>query len=79
MEHSIHNMSNLFAQLGEPSDELAISRFIETHSPLPNGMKLHEAGFWTVAQADFLSRAISDDADWATVTDDLNAQLHGRH
>lgn len=79
MEHAIHNMSNLFAQLGSPNDEFAISRFIDTHGPLPNGTRLHEASFWTIAQANFLSEAISDDADWAEVADDLNVMLHGRH
>lgn len=79
MEHSIHNMSNLFAQLGKPNDELAIARFIETHAPLAGGIQLHEATFWTIGQANFLSEAISDDADWAAVADDLNTQLHGRH
>ncbi len=79
MEHAIHSMSNLFAQLGKPSDEFSISRFIEAHAPLPDAMQLHEAGFWTVSQAGFLAEAISDDADWAKVADDLNAMLHGRH
>lgn len=76
MEQSVHNMSNLFAQLGQPSDELAISAFIESHRPLPGGMLLHEASFWTCAQASFLREAINDDADWAEVADRLNAQLH---
>lgn len=79
MEHAIHNMSNLFAQLGKPNDEVAISRFIETHAPLPNGMRLHEASFWTISQASFLSEAISDDADWSEVADDLNVMLHSKH
>lgn len=79
MEHAIHNMNNLFAQLGKPNDEVAISRFIETHAPLPNEMRLHEASFWTIGQASFLSEAISDDADWAEVADDLNAMLHRGH
>lgn len=78
MEHGIHTLSNLFAQLGKPSDDVSISRFIETHAPLPNGMRLDEARFWTCSQATFLREAISDDADWAEVTDNLNAQLHGR-
>jgi len=79
MEHSTHNMSNLFAQLGQPSDELSITGFIEAHTPLPGGVRLHEASFWSVAQATFLCEALNDDADWAEVADDLNTQLHGRH
>ena len=79
MERSKHDMGNLFAQLGQPSDETAIARFIETHSPLPGDMRLHEANFWTCNQAAFLREAISDDADWAEVAEQLNSELHARH
>lgn len=76
MERSVHDMSNLFAQLGQPSDETAISSFIEAHRPLPGDMLLHEASFWTYSQASFLREAITDDADWAEIADNLNAELH---
>ena len=79
MESSQHNMSNLFAQLGQACDEEAISSFIESHRPLPNGLPLHEATFWTVAQAQFLREAMTDDADWAEMADTLNSALHARH
>jgi len=79
MEQTIHNMSNLFAQLGKPSDEIAILKFIETYAPLAKDVQLHEASFWTSAQATFLYEAIRDDADWAEVADSLNAQLHAGH
>lgn len=79
MERAIHNMSHLFAQLGKPSDEMAISKFIETHAPLDGAVQLHEARFWTSAQASFLQESINDDADWAEVTDNLNVQLHAGH
>lgn len=76
MEQAIHSMSNLFAQLGKPSDETAISLFIASHAPLPSEVRLHEAVFWTSAQALFLSEAVSDDADWAEVAENLNSRLH---
>ena len=80
MERPVHNMSNLFAQLGHPSDEAAIARFIETHSPLAEGIQLYEAAFWTESQACFLREAILQDADWAEVADELNAELRApRH
>lgn len=79
MESAMHDMCNLFAQLGEPCDDAAISKFIETHAPLPGETLLHEAKFWTSAQAAFLRDAISDDADWAEVADSLNSQLHSGH
>ncbi len=77
METPIHRMTNLFAQLGLPSDQAAIEHFIETHRPLATSA-LHEAPFWTPAQAAFLHDEILEDADWAEVVDELNAQLHVR-
>jgi Protein of unknown function (DUF2789) len=79
MERPVHNMSNLFAQLGQPNDEAAITQFIESHRPLAEDVQLHEATFWTPAQAAFLREAISDDADWAEVVDELNGDLRARH
>lgn len=75
METPMHSMNSLFDQLGLPSDEEAIERFIETHSPLAPGVLLADAPFWTPAQASFLREEIIEDADWAEVVDELNAQL----
>lgn len=79
MERPVHNLSNLFAQLGQPNDEASIARFIETHAPLPDSLQLHEATFWTPAQAGFLREAILEDGDWAEVVDELNNDLRARH
>lgn len=78
METPIHSMSTLFDQLGLPSDSAAIEGFIEAHGPLPPGLALSDAPFWTSAQATFLREEIFEDADWAEVVDELNAQLHAR-
>ena len=78
MEHAIHPFSELFAQLGLPDDHARIQQFIATHSPLPDGMRLEEAPFWTPAQAQLLREERLDDADWAMVVDRLNVALHGR-
>ena len=78
MEHAIHPFSELFAQLGLPDDRASIQQFIATHSPLPDGMRLEEAPFWTPAQAQLLREERLDDADWAMVVDRLNVALHGR-
>lgn len=75
METPIHTMSNLFAQLGLPSDSDAIDRFIASHSPLPDDITLADAPFWTPAQAAFLREEILEDADWAEVVDQLNVSL----
>ena len=79
MERPTHDMSQLFAQLGEPSDDAAIARFIKTHAPLPGSVLLHDAAFWTPAQSRFLREALLEDADWAEVADALNRELHVRH
>ncbi|MDD5330672.1 MAG: DUF2789 domain-containing protein [Sulfuricella sp.] len=78
MEPPIHSMNDLFAQLGLPSDQAAIDHFIEAQRPLAHSVALHEAAFWTPAQAAFLRDEILENADWAEVVDELNARLHAR-
>lgn len=76
MECQFHNLSNLFAQLGKPSDEASIAHFIETHGPLPESQRFHEAPFWTPSQSAFLCESLLEDADWADAADELNTRLH---
>ena len=76
MELITPNMENLFAQLGEPNDEAAITRFIGKHGHLTGSTELHDAAFWSASQATFLRDAIALDAHWAPVVDELNAKLH---
>jgi Protein of unknown function (DUF2789) len=78
MEVSIHSLSNLFAQLGLSSDELAIESFFKTYRSLPTNVLLSDAPFWTPAQASFLREEILNDADWAEVIDQLNVKLHAK-
>jgi hypothetical protein len=75
MEEPVHPLHELFNQLGLPSDGAAIEGFIASHSPLPQEIRLSEAPFWTQAQAQFLSEAMRDDADWAPIVDQLNVLL----
>lgn len=71
-----HNsLSNLFAQLGLPSDKHSIEHFINTHKPLACAIPLAKAPWWNKAQAEFLELAINDDADWAIIVDKLNNLL----
>ena len=53
MERPVHNLNNLFAQLGHANDDAAIELFIDTHRPLADGVQLHEAAFWSPSQACF--------------------------
>jgi hypothetical protein len=75
MNKSVHRFSELFAQLGLPSDEAGIRQFIEAHTPLAANIELPEAPFWTAAQAAFLREEILEDADWAELVDHLNLAL----
>lgn len=75
MELQMHDISNLFAQLGLPSEGTEIERFIASHSPLPEAVPVYDAPFWTPAQAAFLRDEILEDADWAEAVDQLNVRL----
>lgn len=75
MDQPFHRFSELFAQLGLPSDAQAIGQFLAAHSPLADGVALADAPFWTVAQATFLREELLEDADWAEIVDQLNVAL----
>ncbi|ABF10715.1 uncharacterized protein DUF2789 [Cupriavidus metallidurans] len=75
MDAPFHQFSELFAQLGLPSDESDIRAFIAKHSPLPQNVELWDAAFWTPAQASLLRDEIAEDADWAEAVDQLNLAL----
>ena len=75
MDQPVHSRSQLFLQLGLPSETRAIDEFIAAHSPLPDAVPLHRAPFWTASQAAFLREEILEDADWAEVIDSLDAAL----
>lgn len=75
MEHSHHRFSELFAQLGLPSDPPSIASFLQRHRPLANELHLADAPFWTPAQATLLREQLHQDADWAETVDQLNAAL----
>ena len=50
MQAQLHSMTNLFAQLGLPSDEAGVETFIAAHRPLKNDVALYRAPFWSDAQ-----------------------------
>ncbi len=70
-----HSFSDLFAQLGLPSDEAGMQQFLKDHAPLAAEIALPAAPFWTPAQAAFLREECLKDADWAEVVDQLNTAL----
>ena len=75
MQAQLHTMSNLFAQLGLPSDPTAIEDFIASHRPLEGSTALYRAPFWSAMQRGFLKEEIIEDADWSAVIDELNGRL----
>ncbi len=78
MDLSVHNLRSLFDQLGLQSDEAALERFIEMHSPLATDVLLADAAFWSSAQASFLRDELIKDSDWVEVVDQLNVRLHSK-
>lgn len=79
MDTAFHPLTDLFKQLGLPSDCNSISQFISTHAPLDPGMVLADAPFWSDTQREFLSDELLKDADWAESIDLLNGQLRELH
>lgn len=75
MQHSFHSFSELFKQLGLGSSHHEIEAFLNGHEPLPTGVLLSEAPFWSSAQAAFLREARESDSDWSEVVDALNLAL----
>jgi len=75
MNQTYHRFTELFLQLGLPSDVDGIKHFLENHSPLDPSIRLENAPFWTQAQSTLLRDEILQDADWAEVIDQLNAAL----
>lgn len=78
METQVYQLESLFAQLGLPSTNASIERFMAEHAPLSDTLWLHEAPFWSASQADFLQQAIKEDADWAIIVDELSVMLRAR-
>jgi hypothetical protein len=68
-------MHDLFEQLGLPSEEADIRRFMSRQPKLPDTVRLADAPFWSASQAQFLREEILQDADWAEVVDQLNLAL----
>lgn len=74
METTRHDISHLFRQLGMSGDPRDIDPFISDHR-LQSDVSLCQAPFWNIAQATFLSTAITDDSDWLEAVDELAVRL----
>ena len=75
MELPVHKFGDLFRQLGLSDDPPSIESFIASHRPVPAGVRLADAPFWSASQSQFLREEILEDADWAELVDSLDASL----
>jgi len=75
MEHGFHPLTELFDQLGLPSDATSIDAFVAKHCPLDYAITLADAPFWNTAQAQFIRETLEADADWVEAVDHLDALL----
>lgn len=75
MHSNFFTMSDLFQQLGLPSDTQAIEQFIRQHQGICRQHTLVTAPVWNDSQRQFLRDAIAQDADWAIVADELTSLL----
>ena len=75
MNSTFHPLTELFEQLGLPSDCHSIEAFFRMHAPLKPNIVLAEADFWSEEQRTFLNEELLKDADWAEAIDLLNSQL----
>lgn len=75
MDTTSVTLNRFFAQLGLPDDDPGIDAFIAAHRPLPMSLRLHEAPFWSPAQAQLIREKLQEDGEWAVVVDGLNVRL----
>ena len=71
------HFSELFAQLGLPSEPVDILHFLTVHNAMADGVRLPDAPYWTLSQASFLRESLSHDSDCSAVVDQLSNALRG--
>ncbi len=75
MRGNVYTMSDLFKQLGLPSDPKSIAEFISHHAGICRVYTLPQAPIWSDSQRAFLTEAIAQDADWCIPAEQLTSQL----
>ncbi|TXH02232.1 MAG: DUF2789 family protein [Rhodocyclaceae bacterium] len=75
MRGNVNTMSDLFKQLGLPSDNAAIEDFIARHEGVCTHCTLPHAPIWSESQRAFLEQAVADDSDWALPAEELAGML----
>ena len=75
MRSNVNTMSDLFKQLGLPSDPTSIRDFIARHEGSCTECALPHAPIWSESQRAFLEQAVADDSDWALPAEELAGML----
>ncbi len=70
-----HTFTDLFKQLGLPSDAMSIDAFLKLRRPLASSTRVEDAPFWSLSQRHFLKEQLASDADWAEQIDRLSLAL----
>jgi hypothetical protein len=68
-------MTELFRQLGLPSDEASIQLFISQHDGVCRECGLVQAPIWNESQRNFLQEAVAQDSEWSMMAEALMAAL----
>jgi hypothetical protein len=77
MNQAMYHFSELFAQLGLPSEPGEVIHFLTTHRSMSTGFRLPDAPYWTPSQASFLRESLMQDSDCSDVVDQLSGALQG--
>jgi len=75
MDTSLHQVKDLFLQIGLPSEKNDIDQFIHENKGIPTGIPIWEAEIWTPSQSAFLKESYDEDSDWVEAVDHLDALL----
>ena len=70
-----HSMSQLFDQLGLPSGNQEIDKFIEQQKQVADSKRIYETDFFSDSQRTFLKEVKEHGGDWAELTDTLDFLL----
>ena len=75
MHGNVYTMSDLFKQLGLPSDPKSIADFISHNAGVCRLTPLAQAPMWNDCQRAFLKEAIAQDAEWCIPAERLTSLL----
>lgn len=75
MDTSEHSVLGLFSQLGLGETQKDVDQFIAQNGGLSASVRLSEADFFTSSQQAFLAQEWTNDSEWVSAIDELDALL----